>query len=154
VKKPECKNEFSTGDIVEFKDKERYGDYLFVISSVEYDEFHGIYYLMSPIEEPEAKTSTVAAGEDIVLNKTLKQFNAKDNIPDKLDKILENQERIIALLEYGSSTRTREPELDETLFVPFNGEFLAYQTTGNFRIETGIQHSGEPLSRYGVDYLY
>jgi len=72
-----------------------------------------------------------------------------DNISDKLDKIIENQERIIALLERGSSAEMQELELDNTLFVPYVP--YVYQTTGNFIEETGIQYSGEPLSYGGGD---
>jgi len=66
------------------------------------------------------------------------------NISDKLDKIMENQERIISLLEYKINIETNTPAINPMLFIPYNPS--CYQVTGNFTTETGIQYLGEPKS--------
>lgn len=53
-------NKFSVKNVV------KYGKSLFIINSIEYDDFKGVYYVMSPIEEPETRSADVAAEEDFV----------------------------------------------------------------------------------------
>jgi hypothetical protein len=75
-----------------------------------------------------------------------------ENISNQLNKIIENQEKIIALLEEKSNSNVYTMDIRDMPFPPYL--FSADQTTGNTPIvETGVKYSGEPLPRYGVDYL-
>jgi hypothetical protein len=53
-------NKFSVGNVV------KYGNCLFIINSIGYDDFKGVYYVISPIEEPETRSADVAAEKDLV----------------------------------------------------------------------------------------
>jgi len=59
-------NKFSIGNVVKYNNWTEYGNGLFVVNSITYDEFDGTYYIISPIEEPETRSSTVAAEKDLV----------------------------------------------------------------------------------------
>ena len=60
-------NKFSIGNVVKYNDRVMLEAHrLFVINSIEYDDFKGVYYVMSPIEEPETRSADVAAEKDLV----------------------------------------------------------------------------------------